>query len=70
MQIKQITILLTFATDKVMLKTDLPCPYVPEFMPSQESLIMGFDCTYDTAKAYVAKHFPDIPVEVINLRGE
>lgn len=66
--IEKITILLTEGPDKVILHTDFPCPYVYEALPSQQPMIASFDCSGDTAQQYVEKNFPNIPVEVINIR--
>lgn len=67
--IKRIRILLRRDfSDIVHLYTDLPCPYVKEFIPSQPPLDLKFECTKDTAEDYVKKHFDaDIPVEVVRI---
>lgn len=68
MNIRKIKILLTNGADKVMLYTNKPCPFVKEFLPSQPNLELTFECTYDTAKEYVKNNFPNIAVEVFNVR--
>lgn len=67
MNIKKATVLLTDATDKVFIYTDMPCPYVVAFLPSQEPLILNFDCTYDTGIEYVKTNFKIEP-EVVDVR--
>jgi len=62
MNIKRISIVLRkYSTDKVYLHTDLPGSTFPFY----ENLILQFDCAANRAKDYVAEHFPNIPVEVI-----
>ena len=63
-KIENITILLSRGTDKVLLFTNLPSPILCD----TGNLVLTFDATYDTAKKYVANHFPDIPVTIINGR--
>jgi hypothetical protein len=67
MNIKKVMVLLTDATDKVFIYTDMPCPYVIAFLPSQEPLILNFDCTADTGIEYVKKNF-NIEPEVVEVR--
>jgi hypothetical protein len=68
MEIKSITVLLTHGCDKVFVKTDLLCPYVPAFQPEQLPLQLDFDATYDTGIEYVRQVF-GIEPEVINGRN-
>jgi hypothetical protein len=67
MEIKSITVLLTHGTDRVFVKTSLPCPFVLKYSPEQPPLQLDFDATYDTGIAYVRKVF-GIEPEVINGR--
>lgn len=67
MKFTKATVLLTSGPDKVILETGLPCPFVKEFMPSQQPLSFTFDATYDTGAEYVKDNF-DIKPEIINTR--
>lgn len=60
-------VLLTDATDKVFVYTDMPCPYVKAFLPSQEPLVLTFDATYDMGVEYVRNHFAMEP-KIVNVR--
>lgn len=63
-EIVKIQILKTFGADKVSCYTTFP----PTFYPWNENMILSFDCVSDTAEEYVAKNFPNIWVEVIDVR--
>ncbi len=67
MKITKATILLTGGPDKIIFGTDLPCPFVPEYLPTQPSLELEFQTTYDAGIEYCKKHF-GIDPEVINVR--
>lgn len=67
MKFTKALVILSSVADKVMLETDLPCPYVVGFMPNQQPLTMSFDVTYDKGIEYVRGHF-DLEPEVINTR--
>jgi hypothetical protein len=67
MKITKAMVLLTSGADKIMLETDYPCPFVKEFLPSQQPLSFTFDATYDTGAEYVKDNFGITP-EVINTR--
>jgi hypothetical protein len=69
MEIKSITVLLTHGTDRVFVKTELPCPWVRAFLPEQPPLQLDFDATHDTGIEYVRKVFGVEP-EVINGRSK
>lgn len=64
---KKVVVLLTDAADKVLLQTDMPCPFVPEFIPSQPPLDLEFQATRDTGIEYCRKHLGVEP-EVVNIR--
>jgi hypothetical protein len=68
MEIKSITVLLTHGTDKVFIKTELPCPYVLAYSPEQTPLQLDFEATYDTGADYVRRVF-GIEPEIINGRN-
>jgi len=67
-QVTKVTVQLTDATDKVYVRTELPCPFVKGAIPSQPPLDLMFDATYDTGVEYVKKVFGVEP-EVINSRS-
>jgi hypothetical protein len=67
MKILKAMVILSTAADKIMLETDMPCPYVVEFMPGQQPLSLSFDATYDKGVEYVRNNF-GIEPEVINTR--
>jgi len=67
MEIKSVTVLLLHGTDRIFVKTELPCPYVLAYLPEQTPLTLFFDATHDTGIAYVRKVFGVEP-EVINGR--
>ncbi len=52
MKIIKATVLLTDGPDVVLLDTDLPCPFVLAFSPSQFPLQLRFDATAGTGVAY------------------
>lgn len=60
-------VLLTNGADKVVLKTNMPCPFVPGYLPEQPPLDLLFDATYDTGVRYCRDHLRLEP-EVINTR--
>lgn len=68
-KIKRIHILLTNATDKVMIFTELSCPFPKEAIPSQQPLILEFETGYDMAIDYVKRNFPNHILETVNLRN-
>lgn len=51
----------SFKTDIVTLKTNLPTSVYPEYAP----LDLQFFCANGEGEAYVATHFPGVPVRVI-----
>lgn len=67
LQIIKAAVLLSVSTDKVILHTDLPCPFTKEYLPSQPKLSVSFEATYDTGIEYVRQNF-SIEPEVINTR--
>lgn len=62
------TVLLTTGCDKIILKTSLPCPYIPDGLSSQPDLDLRFDATYDTGIDYCYKTLTITP-EVIDSRS-
>lgn len=54
--------------DIIWLYTDLPCSFVPEFLPEQPNADLRLDATAGTGLAYVQNNFPDVDdVEVISV---
>lgn len=64
MKIKSITVLLTTGADKIFVKTELPCPFVPAYLPTQPPLQLDFEATQNTGIDYVRRVF-GIEPEVI-----
>ena len=62
--IKYITVLLTTGTDRVRIHTSLPSPF-PIYT---DPLVIDFDTVHGGAVAYLAEHFPGIPVAVVDCR--
>lgn len=63
------TIILTDCSDRIILETKLPCPYIKEYLPSQPNLSLEFKATYDTGIDYVKNNFGnDFEIEIKNLR--
>lgn len=64
--ITKITVLTGYGADKVTLHTDLPSgtPAV-----SREPLSLSLEAARGEGEAYAGKHFPGLPIEVINMRG-
>jgi len=60
------TVLVTNGVDKVSLHTDLPCQFVPEFLPTQPPLSLDFETTQGMGVEYCLTHF-DIEPEVIDV---
>jgi hypothetical protein len=62
MNITNIVILKGFGADKVILHTNLPSS-----MPNltQETCALDFQVEKDKAEEYVEKHFPGIPITII-----
>jgi len=54
------------STDFVRLKTDLPDAF-PKGLAG-EGLSMNFDTQKGLAREFVAKHFPGIPVKVVEIK--
>jgi hypothetical protein len=67
MKIIKATVLLTRAADKVVLKTELPCPYAKAFAPEQTPLELQFDATIDTGVGY-CRRVLGIEPKFINAR--
>lgn len=65
--VKSAIVFLTDGTDKVSLKTELPCPYCKEYLPSQPALELTFDTTFDTGVDY-CRRFLRIEPEVMDRR--
>lgn len=51
-------------SDHVSLRTDLPAAT----WPFTSTLDVSFACAAGMAEEYVAKHWPGIPVEVVDMR--
>ena len=66
-EIKGATVLLSGGCDFVTLQTDLPCPFVKDFMPSLPTLSLRFETTYDLGIEYCRRVFGLDP-KVINVR--
>ena len=66
MNIKSITIVQGVGADKVMVETDYPSP-CPNFVSTP--LTLDFNAAYGEGPAYVAKHFPGVPVDLIARPG-
>ncbi len=66
-EIIKAAVLLTDGCDKVSLSTKFPCPFVPEFLPSQPPLRLDFDTTKDTAVEY-CRQYLGIEPEVKDVR--
>lgn len=60
--VTNITILEGKGLDGVFVYTALPFPL--EFQ-CEDPLILHFDATPGTGKAYAEKHFPDVPIQVV-----
>lgn len=65
-EILKVTIVINEGTDKVLVKTSLPCPYPPCI--TTDPLMMSFDITKGKGIDYVRKNF-GIEPEVINIKG-
>lgn len=68
MNIKEIRVLLTDGPDHISIITDLPCPYVKDFAPSQQPLELDFQASMDTGADYVKRVFKMEP-KVTNVRS-
>ena len=66
-KVAEAKVLLTDGQDIVSLKTDLPCPYVKTFLPTQPLLELEFKATFDTGIEYCQKHF-GIDPKVVDIR--
>lgn len=62
MKIKEITIVKTHGSDKVLLHTNL----VEATYPYTGELVLSFEAAYDDGLSYVKKAFPDVAVKVID----
>ena len=67
MNFTKATVILSNSADKVILSTDLPSPFVPEYDPEQTPLDLSFSATYDTGIVYVKKTF-NLEPTVVNIR--
>ena len=61
MKINRIVIIQGMGTDRVMLETDLP----EACWPYDNKLSITFNAAQDTGPEYIALHFPNIPIEVV-----
>jgi hypothetical protein len=68
-KIKSISIVLTHGTDRVYVKTDLPCPYSLAGQREQAPLQLDFDATYDTGAEYCRKVFGIEPTVINGRKG-
>ena len=66
-KIVSVEVLLTHAMDIVIIKTNLPCSFTKEFLPSQPFTNMRFEATRDQGVNYCREHF-SIEPKVINVR--
>lgn len=65
--IKKVMVLLSSSADKVILETELPCPYAKAYLPGQPPLDLKFETSYDTGIQYVRDNFGLEP-DVVNVR--
>lgn len=65
--VTEVRVYLTDSADEVVLITELPCPFVAAFLPSQPPLRLEFKASYNTGVDY-CRNIGFEP-EVINLRG-
>ena len=68
MKITKATVILNNATDHIILETDLPCPFVAAFLPSQPPLTLRFEATFDTGADYCCKVLNIDPI-ILNTRS-
>lgn len=61
---KVLVLLLPAGADKVVLETDLPCPV----MSADEFASFKTEVARGHGEFYAKKHFPDVPLEVIDAR--
>lgn len=66
MNIRSITIVQGTGPDRVSLETDFPSP-CPGF--DSHELCLDFNAAADAGPAYVAQHFPGIPVRLVPRPG-
>lgn len=66
-RILEARVLLTNGTDLVTLRTELPCPFTKEGLPSQPPLDLRFDATYDTGIEY-CRNVLGLDPKVVNTR--
>lgn len=66
MKIIRAMVILSNRADKVSLATDLPEPVYPY----DGALRLYFSTAINKGAEYVGRHFPGVPVEVINARDE
>jgi hypothetical protein len=67
MKITKATVLLTRGADLVVLKTELPCPFVKEYSPEQPPLDLQFSATINTGADY-CRDVLGIEPEIIEAR--
>jgi hypothetical protein len=67
MKIVKATVLLSRSADKVILKTELPCPFVKAYAPDQPPLDLEFNATIGTGVSY-CRDVLGIEPEVIEAR--
>lgn len=61
----KITIVCTKGTDTVMVEMDAPSPVWPF---DEQNLTLKFEAAKGTGVEYCAKHFPSVPVTVIEVQ--
>ena len=57
-------VLLKRGCDTAFLVTDLP----PSIWPYNENVRLKFELASDLSEKYLAENFPDVPVEIIDIR--
>jgi hypothetical protein len=69
MKIERITLMFNSkGPDLAWLHTDLPCPFVPAFLPKQPNADLKLEMSAETGERYIEEHFPGVPVEIIDRR--
>lgn len=66
-EITKAVIILSDGMDKIIMYTNFPSPFNPNF--SNEKLSLKFDATKDTGIDYIKKHF-NVDTQIKNIRLE
>ena len=67
LKIESVAVYLTAGADKIVVKTNLPCPYGKKYDQAQNALELDFQASYNTGYEYCKRVFGVTP-RLFNIR--